>query len=98
MRQLAEEELIAAVLSLALIVLGIGASVWYMRQIPGDRAAPVINPAWPSVMRPTPLHLPEPDRGDDTSLYENRGDGAHRDFGGSRQSTHFRHCDVSNPE
>jgi hypothetical protein len=37
---------------LSLMALASGAAIWYFKQLRKDRADPVINPAWPSVMRP----------------------------------------------
>lgn len=39
----------------------------YLNRIRKGHTDPVINPAWPSIMRPEP-QLTEPDSGHDTSL------------------------------
>ena len=65
---------IAAVLSLAIIALGIDASTCYLKRIRDDQADPVINPTWTSDMRPARLHLAECRPGDETNLFVDQGD------------------------
>ena len=84
--------LVPAALMLASMALASSAAISYFKQLRKDRADPVINPAWPSVIRPGTLHLPEPDPGDSTSLFYDPSTMKRFDFGAV--ATHFRHCDV----
>jgi hypothetical protein len=42
--------------------------MWYLNRIRKSHTDSVINPAWPSIIRPEP-RLTEPDYGQDTSLF-----------------------------
>jgi hypothetical protein len=44
--------IVAAATCLAAMALFIGGSRWYFRRIRDGRADPVINPGWPSIIRP----------------------------------------------
>jgi hypothetical protein len=50
--------LVPGALMLASMALASSAAISYFKQLRKDRADPVINPAWPSVIRPGTLHLP----------------------------------------
>jgi hypothetical protein len=52
-------DLVIAMLVLAVMATVMGAIIWYLNQIRKDRPDPVINPAWLSIMRPSPHRLPE---------------------------------------
>ncbi|BBX55441.1 hypothetical protein MSHO_07860 [Mycobacterium shottsii] len=58
-------EIVAAVGCFMLMALFIAATLWYFKRIRDGRADPVINPSWPTMMRPTspppPLHDPDTD-------------------------------------
>jgi hypothetical protein len=50
-------DLVIAMLVLAVMATVMGAIIWYLNQIRKDRPDPVLNPAWPSIMRPSPHRL-----------------------------------------
>jgi hypothetical protein len=67
-------EILAPVLSIAAVVLVLVAAWYYLRRIRRGRADPVIDPSWPTMVRPQPGELPEsPARDRETSLYDVRG-------------------------
>lgn len=57
-------ETLLGIAGIALMVLFVVGSLWYFRRIRDGRADPVINPSWPSIMRPSspppPLRGPDP--------------------------------------
>jgi hypothetical protein len=63
-------EILAPLLSIAAVVLTLGASWYYLRRIRQGRVAPVIDPSWPTMVRPQPTELPgSPSRDWETSSY-----------------------------
>lgn len=57
--------LIVSVVSLALMGLGIVGALWYFKRIRDGRADPVVDPSWPTIMRPA---SPPPRRDDEWEL------------------------------
>jgi hypothetical protein len=63
-------EIVAPILSMAAVALVLVARWWYLRRIPQGRADPVIDPSWPTMVRPQPTELSGlPSRDKETSLY-----------------------------
>ena len=53
-------DLLAPALTLLVIGLFIGAWVFYLRRVRQGRADPVVDPSWPSNLRPMPRTLHDP--------------------------------------
>ena len=53
-------DLLAPILTVAAIGLTVGAWAFYLHRIRQGRADPVVDPSWPSNLRPIPRHLHEP--------------------------------------
>ena len=45
-------EILAAIGGLALMALFVAGALWYFRRIRSGRAGPLIDPSWPTNMRP----------------------------------------------
>lgn len=52
--------LLAPALTVVAIGLFVGAWAFYLRRIRQGRADPVVDPSWPSNLRPMPRHLHDP--------------------------------------
>ena len=64
-------EILAPVLSITATGLVLVARWWYLRRTRQGRADPVIDPSWPTMVRPQPTELPGlPSRDKETSLYD----------------------------
>jgi hypothetical protein len=53
-------DLLAPALTLLVMGLFIGAWVFYLRRVRQGRADPVVDPSWPSNLRPMPRNLHDP--------------------------------------
>ncbi len=63
-------DLIAPIVTIAVMALFVAAWVFYLRRVRQGRADPVVDPSWPSNLRPMPRHLHDPaDVEVETSLY-----------------------------
>jgi hypothetical protein len=63
-------DLIAPIVTFAVMALFVAAWVFYLRRVRQGRADPVVDPSWPSNLRPMPRHLHDPaDVEVETSLY-----------------------------
>lgn len=63
-------DLIAPIVTLVVIALFIAAWVFYFRRVRQGRADPIVDPSWPSNLRPLPRHLHDPADVDEShSLY-----------------------------
>ena len=63
-------DLIAPIVTIAVMALFVAAWVFYLRRVRQGRADPVVDPSWPSNLRPMPRHLHDPaDVAAETSLY-----------------------------
>lgn len=62
---------LTAIISLIAITCFIALSFWYFRRIRAGRAAPYVNPSWPTAMRPSsPIELQSAQHVDrQTSVY-----------------------------
>jgi hypothetical protein len=60
---------IPPVLCLLLMMFAFAAAIWYLKQIRKGRTDPVVNPAWPDLMRPTSFDVTAPDPRGETSLF-----------------------------
>lgn len=56
-------DVLAALVSLAGVALFLAGTRWYFRRIRAGRADPVVNPGWPTIMRPT--NVPPPGQRDE---------------------------------
>lgn len=59
-RRCAVFEIVAAVVGVALMAAFVAGSLRYFRRIRTGRADPVVNPAWPDIMRPASPHRLSP--------------------------------------
>ena len=67
-------DLLAPALTLAAIGLLLAGGVFYFRRVRQGRADPVVDPSWPSNLRPMPRHLHDPADADAPhSLYVDKG-------------------------
>ena len=63
-------DLIAPIVTIAVMALFVAAWVFYLRRVRQGRADPVVDPSWPSNLRPMPRHLHDPAEVEvETSLY-----------------------------
>ena len=63
-------DLIAPIVTIAVMALFAAAWVFYLRRVRQGRADPVVDPSWPSNLRPMPRHLHDPaDVEVETSMY-----------------------------
>lgn len=63
-------DLIAPIVTIAVMALFVAAWVFYLRRVRQGRADPVVDPSWPSNLRPMPRHLHDPaDVEVETSMY-----------------------------
>ena len=64
-------EVLAPIISILVIGLFVAAWVFYLRRVRQGRADAVVNPSWPSNLRPLPRQLHDPSVGHDltSSLY-----------------------------
>ncbi|WP_123025449.1 hypothetical protein [Mycolicibacterium stellerae] len=62
--------LIAPIITIAVMALFVAAWVFYLRRVRQGRADPVVDPSWPSNLRPMPRRLHDPASQDpEHSLY-----------------------------
>lgn len=73
-------DLLAPIITLLGMGLFVAAWVFYLRRVRQGRADPVVDPSWPSNLRPMPRHLHDPASHDpEHSLYmETNGPQSHR--------------------
>lgn len=63
-------DLIAPIVTIAVMALFVAAWVFYLRRVRQGRADPVVDPSWPSNLRPMPRRLHDPASQDlEHSLY-----------------------------
>jgi uncharacterized lipoprotein YddW (UPF0748 family) len=63
-------DVLAPIVTIVAVGLFVGAWVFYLRRVRQNRADPVVDPSWPSNVRPPPRHLHHPSGNDaQHSLY-----------------------------
>lgn len=53
-------DLLAPILTLLALALFVGAWAFFLRRVRQGRVDPVVDPSWPSNLRPMPRHLHDP--------------------------------------
>lgn len=71
-------EILAAAITLTVVVGVMASIIWYLRRIRAGRAAPYVNPAWPTIMRPSPTEF-------DVSHHDDKQASLYNDDSGSTQ-------------
>jgi hypothetical protein len=67
-------DVLAITITVLVIAMVIGAWVFYLRRIRQNRADPVVDPSWPSTVRPPPRYLHEPSTDPEHSLHFDPGE------------------------
>jgi hypothetical protein len=60
-------DVLAPIIAILVIGLFVGSWVFYLRRVRQGRADPVVDPSWPSNLRPIPRQLHDPSGHDATS-------------------------------
>ena len=53
-------DLIAPIVTISVMAFFVAAWAFYLRRVRQGRADPVVDPSWPSNLRPMPRHLHDP--------------------------------------
>lgn len=60
-------EVLAPIITILAIGLFVGSWMFYLRRVRQGRADPVVDPSWPSNLRPLPRQLHDPSGGHDST-------------------------------